>query len=73
MFGTILILISILGTLLVNKKNVYGQWCWAVCNVGWFVYDINLGAYSQAVLAVIYLGMCFHGIYLWNNGEKEVS
>ena len=46
----VLVAMSLIGNVFVNKKNVLGQWVWAASNVGWISYDLYIGAYSQATL-----------------------
>lgn len=66
----ILVAISLLGNYFVIKKNVVGQWLWAVGNVGWIVFDVTIGAYSQAFLFAVYLAMCVWGIREWTKESK---
>lgn len=61
----ILVALSLAGNVFVIKKNVLGQWLWAVSNVGWITYDLSIGAYSQAFLFTVYLGLCIWGIIAW--------
>ena len=67
----ILVMLSLAGNYFVIKKNVLGQWLWAVANVGWIIFDLSIGAYSQAFLFAVYLGMCAWGIWLWTNESKQ--
>jgi hypothetical protein len=55
------------------KKNVIGQWLWAIANVGWISYDLYMGAYSQAFLFTVYLGMCVWGIIEWSKDAKQTG
>lgn len=68
----ILVAISLIGNFYVIKKNVLGQWLWAIGNVGWITFDLYIGAYSQAFLFTVYLGMCVWGIWLWSK-EKQAA
>ncbi len=65
--------LSLLGNYFVIKKNVAGQWIWATSNLGWIYYDITLGAYSQAVLFTVFLGMNVWGIIAWTKSKEELS
>lgn len=69
----ILVMLSLAGNYFVIKKNVIGQWLWAVGNLGWIAFDISLGAYSQAFLFAVYFGMCVWGIWLWTKEAKEAA
>jgi hypothetical protein len=40
-------------------------------NVGWIAFDLYIGAYSQAFLFAVYLGMCIWGIMLWTKEAAE--
>lgn len=62
----ILVAISLTGNYFVIKKNVIGQWLWAVGNLGWILFDLSIAAYSQAFLFAVYLAMCIWGISIWN-------
>ncbi len=66
----ILVILSLGGNVFVIKKNVIGQWLWALSNVGWITFDLYIGAYSQAFLFLIYLGMCVWGIIEWSKTPK---
>jgi hypothetical protein len=66
----ILVILSLTGNVFVIKKNVTGQWLWAISNAGWIVFDLSIGAYSQAFLFLIYLGMCIWGIIAWSKSNK---
>lgn len=67
----ILVALSLAGNYFVIKKNVLGQWLWAIGNIGWIAFDLYMGAYSQAFLFTVYLGMCVWGIMLWTKEAKE--
>lgn len=67
----ILVALSLTGNVFVIKKNVLGQWLWAISNVGWIAFDISIGAYSQAFLFTVYLGLCIWGIISWTKESKE--
>lgn len=69
----ILVILSLAGNVFVIKKNVLGQWLWAISNLGWIAFDISLGAYSQAVLFVVYLGMCIWGIIAWTKEKQTIA
>jgi hypothetical protein len=60
-----LVALSLVGNYFVIKKNVLGQWLWAIGNLGWIIFDISLGAYSQAFLFAVYFSMCVWAIILW--------
>jgi nicotinamide riboside transporter PnuC len=67
----ILVALSLIGNVFVVKKNIIGQWVWAVSNVGWVAYNIYIGSYSQATLFAVYLGLCIWGIIVWSKDDKE--
>jgi len=70
LFSWILVGLSLAGNAFVVKKNVIGQWLWAIANVGWITYDLYMGVYSQAFLFAVYLGMCVWGIIEWSKEAK---
>lgn len=67
----ILVALSLVGNIFVVKKNIIGQWVWAVSNVGWVAFNIYIKSYSQATLFAVYLGICIWGIMAWSNDDKE--
>jgi nicotinamide riboside transporter PnuC len=67
----ILVALSLFGNVLVIKKNVIGQWLWAVSNIGWIAYNFSIHAYSQAFLFSVYFCLCVCGIYEWSKKPKE--
>lgn len=67
----VLVFLSLLGNIFVIRKNVIGQWLWAVSNLGWIAFDIWIGANSQAFLFLIYFLMCVWGIYAWSKDDKQ--
>lgn len=69
----ILVVLSLTGNIFVIKKNVVGQWMWAISNAGWILFDLSIGAYSQAFLFLIYLGMCIWGIIAWSKTPKPTE
>lgn len=67
----ILVLISLTGNAFVIKRNVTGQWLWTIGNTGWIIYDISMGAYSQAVLFSAYLAMSIWGVIEWTKEDAK--
>ena len=67
-FSWILVVLSLTGNVFVIKKNVTGQWLWAVSNVGWIAYDVSIGAYAQAFLFTVYLSLCIYSPPCYLNG-----
>lgn len=72
-FSWVLVVMSLAGNIFVNKKNVIGQWLWAVANVGWISYDLYIEAYSQAFLFSAYLVICIWGIIAWSRDDKNAA
>lgn len=70
-FSWVFVLLSLAGNVFVIKKNVLGQWLWALANVGWISFDLYIEAYSQAFLFTIYLFLCAWGIYEWSKKPEE--
>jgi len=71
---TILVtVLSIIGTV----ANVYKKrWCfviWLFTNGFWCVYDIMIGAYSQAILFAIYFVLAVHGLIKWRKDIKDAE
>jgi len=69
----LLVALSLLGNVFVIKKNVTGQWLWALSNLGWIAFDLYIGAYSQAFLFGVYFGMCVWGIIEWSRAKPATT
>jgi nicotinamide riboside transporter PnuC len=67
----VLVFLSLAGNIFVVKKNVIGQWLWAISNVGWVCYDLYIGANSQAFLFAVYFGLCVWGIIEWSKDKPK--
>ena len=67
----LLVALSLLGNVFVIKKNVIGQWLWALSNIGWVAFNLSLGIYSQAFLFAVYLCLCVWGIVSWTRESKK--
>ena len=67
----IFVAMSLVGNVFIIKKNVLGQWIWAVSNIGWVSYNLYLGAHAQAFLFTVYTGLCIWGIITWS--RKDAS
>lgn len=57
--------LSLVGNILVIKKNWLGYVLWLITNSAWILYNIYLQVYSQAVLFTIYNILALYGIYIW--------
>ncbi|MCH1430082.1 MAG: hypothetical protein GWP59_06320 [Chlamydiales bacterium] len=69
----VLVALSLAGNYFVIKKNVVGQWLWAVSNVGWVTHNLSIGQTSQAFLFAVYLGLCVIGIYTWTRDDRKAK
>lgn len=67
----ILVALSLAGNAFVIKKNILGQWLWAISNTGWVSFNLYIGAYSQAFLFGVYFAMCVWGIIAWSRDAKQ--
>jgi hypothetical protein len=66
----ILVVLSLAGNVFVVRKDVRGQWIWAVSNTGWIAYNLWLGAIPQAALFSVYLGLCVWGAISWGREAR---
>ncbi len=66
----VLVVLSLSGNVFVIKKNVMGQWLWAISNIGWIIFNLSNGSYAQAFLFTVYFGMCVWGILAWSKESK---
>lgn len=66
----VLVVLSLAGNIFVVKKNVLGQWLWAISNVGWVAFNLSIQVYSQAFLFAVYLFICVWGIYSWTKSDR---
>jgi len=64
-FSWVLVATSLIGNIFVIKKNVTGQWLWAIANVGWVSYNLSIGAHAQAFLFSVYFALSVWGIFAW--------
>lgn len=62
--------LSLAGNIFVVKKNVIGQWIWAISNIGWVIINITIGMYAQAFLFGVYFFLCIWGIIAWSKEAK---
>ncbi|MFT4552026.1 MAG: nicotinamide riboside transporter PnuC [Chlamydiales bacterium] len=67
----VFVVLSLIGNVFVIKKNVVGQWIWAISNVGWIGFFLYNGIYSSAVLFSVYLCLCVWGIYSWSKPQES--
>jgi hypothetical protein len=67
----IFVALSLIGNLFVIKKNVIGQWLWMIANMGWILFNLWLGIYSQAFLFGAYLLMSIWGIISWSREASQ--
>jgi len=44
-----------------------------ICNLGWFIYDVDTGLYARAILDAVQTGFCVYGLKEWSkpNGIKD--
>ncbi|MBT3394129.1 MAG: hypothetical protein HN411_03340 [Waddliaceae bacterium] len=66
--------LSLTGNLFIIKKNVTGQWVWAIANTGWipFHYFHNHDS-ASAFLFTVYLGLTVWGIISWTKSAKAAK
>ncbi len=69
----VFVAMSLTGNYFVIKKNVLGQWIWAAANLGWIVFNLSIGVWSQAFLFAVYLGMCVWGIISWSKQSVKTQ
>ena len=56
---------SMVGAVLINKKNIFGFGCWICANTAWIVVAVGKEIPAQVVLWCVFLALNFHGIYNW--------
>ena len=54
-------LLSLTGTALNVRKNIWCFYIWAVANIAWMVFDLKTGLYSRAVLDAVHLAFAVWG------------
>jgi hypothetical protein len=67
----ILVALSLAGNVFVIKKNITGQWLWAIANIGWISFNLYIEVYSQAFLFAAYLVISIWGIIAWSREDKK--
>ena len=65
-YSWILVALSLGGNIFVIKKNVIGQWLWAIANIGWVTHNVMIGSSSQAFLFAVYFALSVWGIIDWS-------
>lgn len=65
-----LVALSLIGNVFVIKKNVLGQWLWAISNIGWISYNLHHHHQGQAFLFLVYTGLCIWGIIAWTKQSR---
>lgn len=65
------VLLSLIGNILVIKKNWIGYVLWLITNSAWILYNIYLHVYSQAILFTVYNILALYGIYVWRFQKKQ--
>lgn len=68
MFGTAVIILSIVGAWLNAKRNRLCFVLWAICNLYWIDVNIDKGEYLQAVQ---WGTMLYIAVYGWFNWGKK--
>jgi len=61
--------ITIFGTFLNARQNVYGFLIWGLCNICWLGVDLSRGIYAQAALYVVFIGFNVYGWLQWKKKE----
>lgn len=64
--------LSLVGNIFVVRKQVLGQWIWAVSNCGWIAYNLHIHAPAATCLFTVYFGLCVWGIIAWSK-EAEAA
>ena len=67
--SVVLTILSIGGAIWNARGSIWGFFIWVPANVGWIIYDIAIEQYAQAVLFVVYTGICGYGIYQWRKNN----
>jgi nicotinamide riboside transporter PnuC len=62
---------SLFGNYFVNKKNVLGFYIWIVANVLWASLYYYIDQKGSFFLMLMYIVLCFHGIYSWNKTKED--
>ena len=57
--------LSLAGTVLNVKKNVWCFYLWTVGNTLWLLFDVYSRLYSRAMLDLVQLGFAIWGIVEW--------
>lgn len=69
--SSILIVLSITGNVLVNRRDWKGQFLWVIANAGWIYVDAKAGLYEQAALFGVYLVIAIWGMKRWKQHAQE--
>ena len=63
--------LSLTGTALNVKKNIWCFYLWAVGNIAWLGFDLWSGLYSRAVLDAVHLAFAVWGAIAWRRNSPS--
>lgn len=72
-FGWILSVIAIAGTLLTIKKDYKGFILYTISNLGWIVYGLMNEIYCQVFLFVCFFIASLYGWWDWGRTHKNLA
>ena len=61
----LLAVISLIGNYFVNKQKIVGFYIWIAANILWAILFYYTKIYGSAILMLIYIVFCVHGILSW--------
>jgi nicotinamide riboside transporter PnuC len=67
----VVVAVSIVGTVLNARRNI---WCfplWIIANLFWIIYGYNKSAPAMTAMFAVYLGLAIYGWVFWNEKEKK--
>lgn len=65
-FTWIITLVSLTGTILNIRKNIWCFYLWCFGNTAWLSFDLWSGLYSRALLDLVQLILAVWGIVAWS-------
>ena len=69
----IAVMLTVIGTLVLGKKKIWGWPIYMVANVLWIVYFIPKGENNIILMNIFFLALNAWSWYNWNKVEKECA
>lgn len=70
--SVIALILSLVGNILINRKNKLGFYIWTLSNIVWIIVNfISIPNYPQIIMYLCYACINIDGIIKWTKDEKK--